>query len=153
MPEFIKVADLAEIAGEFVERAHKIVWCNVATVDGHGRPRSRVMHPVWEGTTGWITTRRGSPKTRQLAQHPFVSLAYVADIANAVYADCAAQWVDDPHERARVWALIAGLAPPVGFDPAPMYISPDDPGFGLLKLTPWRIELSALPDARRVWGR
>src|SRR5262245_61355308 len=40
--------------------AHRIVWASAATVDRHGRPRSRVLHPIWlwDGTelSGWIAT-------------------------------------------------------------------------------------------------
>ena len=35
--------------------------------------------------------------------------------------------------------------PPFGYDPATIYKGADHPGFGLLKLTPWRIELAILP--------
>ena len=35
-------------APAFVEMAHRIVWATVATVDERGRPRSRVLHPIWE---------------------------------------------------------------------------------------------------------
>ena len=151
MIELIKVASLAEIEQAFVERAHKAIWCSLATVDGQGRPRSRVVHPVWEGATGWLTTRRQSPKTKHLTRVPFVSVAYIADVANPTYADCHAEWVDDLAEKQRVWDWIAQTPPPLGFDPTPMYGSVDDAGFGLLKLTPWRIQLDSLPTERRVW--
>ncbi|MDT7578039.1 MAG: hypothetical protein QOH17_4372, partial [Pseudonocardiales bacterium] len=36
-----------DLAG-FVEIAHRIVWCTLATVDGPDRPRSRLVHPVWQ---------------------------------------------------------------------------------------------------------
>jgi hypothetical protein len=39
---------LAETAPAFVEMAHKIVWVSVATVDVQGRPRSRILHPIWQ---------------------------------------------------------------------------------------------------------
>ena len=39
--------ELAEVAPAFVEMAHRIVWCTAATVDSQGRPRSRILHPVW----------------------------------------------------------------------------------------------------------
>ena len=42
------MATLAEIAPKFVEMAHQIVWCTVATVDAKGRPRSRILHPIWQ---------------------------------------------------------------------------------------------------------
>lgn len=69
----------AEIEQEFVTRVHAAVWCNCATIDTRGRPRSRIVHPVWEGATGWITTRRSSPKVKHIAVNTFVSLAYIAD--------------------------------------------------------------------------
>ena len=39
---------LEDIAPKFVAMAHQIVWCTAATVDAKGRPRSRVLHPIWE---------------------------------------------------------------------------------------------------------
>ncbi len=33
---------------EFLDIAHRIVWASVATVDRRDRPRSRVLHPIWE---------------------------------------------------------------------------------------------------------
>ncbi|HLY28385.1 MAG TPA: pyridoxamine 5'-phosphate oxidase family protein [Aggregatilineales bacterium] len=151
MVAMIKIENLAEIQGEFVARAHSAIWCNVATVDAHGRPRSRILHPMWDGATGWITTRRHSPKAKHLAGTPFVSVAYIKDLAKPAYADCHAVWENDPAERKRVWELIGGTPEPLGFDPAPLYISYDHPEFGLLKLTPWRIEVPTLPTERRVW--
>lgn len=37
--------ELNAVAPAFVEMAHRIVWASVATVDGQGRPRSRILHP------------------------------------------------------------------------------------------------------------
>jgi hypothetical protein len=45
------------IEEEFASRTRRIVWCTVATVDEKGRPRTRILHPIWEGTAGWIATR------------------------------------------------------------------------------------------------
>ena len=42
------MAGFSETASAFVKMAHEIVWCNVATIDKKGRPRSRVLHPIWE---------------------------------------------------------------------------------------------------------
>ncbi|WP_198676050.1 hypothetical protein [Kribbella monticola] len=36
---------------EFRDRAHEIVWSTVATVGADHRPRSRILHPIWELTT------------------------------------------------------------------------------------------------------
>jgi hypothetical protein len=44
----VDMDELSATAGAFVAMAHRIVWCTVATVDSQGRPRSRVMHPIWE---------------------------------------------------------------------------------------------------------
>jgi general stress protein 26 len=145
----MKIATFAEIEAEFVERAHALVWCAAATVGADGRPRTRLLHPVWEGGTGWITTRRHSPKEADLARTPYVSLAYVTDVTCPIYADCEAVWEDDPATKRRVWNLIASLAPPLGFDPAPIYGSADDPNFGLLKLTPTSVRLTNVMEQDR----
>ena len=54
------MSSLELTAPPFVEMAHRIVWATVATVDGRGRPRGRILHPywVWDGTSlvGWIAT-------------------------------------------------------------------------------------------------
>ena len=149
----MRIAAFAEIEAEFVARAHRTVWCAAATVDARGRPTTRLLHPLWEGPTAWVTTLRGSPKAAHLARTPYVSLAYVADVWHPVYADCRAAWADDPAERRRVWGLFRAAPPPLGFDPAPVYGSPDDPGFGLLRLIPWRVRLAdtTAPDHYRVW--
>ncbi len=151
MVERLKAASFSEIESEFIARVHKVVWCNVATVDAQQRPRSRILHPIWEGSTGWITTRRHSPKAKHLAAHPHISLAYIADVAKPVYADCTAVWVDDLSAKQHVWDLLKNAPPPLGFDPAPIYERVDHPNFGLLKLTPWRIELATLPTESKVW--
>ena len=56
--------ELTSLAPDFVEAAHAIVYCSVATVDSapaYVLRRSRVMHPAcrrWDGQrlTGWLTT-------------------------------------------------------------------------------------------------
>lgn len=63
------VRSFSEIEAEFLERVYRMIWCNVATVDGRGRPRSRLLHPIWEGMTGWIATHRHSHKSRHLAHN------------------------------------------------------------------------------------
>ncbi|MCL4876893.1 MAG: pyridoxamine 5'-phosphate oxidase family protein [Anaerolineae bacterium] len=141
----MEVTDFSEIQEEFLRRVHSVVWCTMATLDTRNRPRSRILHPIWEGTTGWITTRRHSHKAKHLAHSPYVSLAYTADLAKPVYVDCVAEWVDDLDEKKRLWDLLLTTPPPLGFDPAPIYKSVDDSGFGLLKLTPWRIEVTNFP--------
>ena len=59
---------LDQIAPAFIEMAHSIVWASVATVDADSRPRSRILHPIWEwdGTDlfGWIATVPSPVKRR-----------------------------------------------------------------------------------------
>ena len=146
------VERFSEIEAEFIDRVHRIVWCNMATVDAKGRPRSRIVHPIWEGSTGWIATHRTSFKNRHLAANPYVSLAYTADIAQPVYADCIASWADDQSDKQRIWDLFTIAPEPLGYDPAPFFIAPDHPNFGVLKLTPWRIAVvTQSPPLALVW--
>jgi general stress protein 26 len=147
----IRVSSFANIEKEFIEQVHSIVWCSVATVDTQNRVRSRILHPLWEGSTGWIITRRNSLKAKHLAHNPFVSLAYIADIANPVYADCTAEWADELESKQRVWELFKTAPPPLGFDFGSIFPSANDPECGVLKLTPWRIELAHVPVNSRIW--
>lgn len=70
---------LESIAPAFVDMAHSIVWASVATVDAVGRPRTRILHPIWEwdGTDlfGWIATVPTPLKRAHLAAHPDVSVS------------------------------------------------------------------------------
>lgn len=153
MAQRIPIANFADIEAEFIQRAHTMVWCNVATLDIHNRPRSRILHPIWERATGWIITRRHSPKAKHLAHSPYVSLAYIADLAKPVYVDCTAEWADDLADKQHVWNLFLAAPPPLGYDPASILQSVDNPNYGLLKLTPWRIELADFPAQTQVWQK
>jgi hypothetical protein len=150
----MRVSTFAEIEDEFIARAHKMVWCNVATVDTQGRPHSRILHSIWDGPAGWIATRRHSPKARELEQNPHVSLAYIADVVRPAYADCLARWEDDLAAKRRVWDLFLASPAPLGYDPAPIFGALDAPDFGLLRLAPYAVELgdvSGQGERRIVW--
>jgi general stress protein 26 len=149
--DFIEIESFADIEAEFMERVHRVVWCSAATVDTKNRPRSRVWHTLWEGQVGWILTRRHTLKTKHLTQNPSISLGYVGEVWKPVYVDCTAEWADDLAEKTRVWDLFKNAPPPLGYDPAPIFIRPDDANFGVLRLTPWRIELATPPENRKVW--
>jgi uncharacterized pyridoxamine 5'-phosphate oxidase family protein len=156
--EALEVANFSDIEAEFIQRVHTMVWCSAATVDSRQRPRSRILHPIWEGATGWITTHRNSHKARHLAKNPYMSLAYIQSIHTPVYVDCKAEWVEDRDQKQRVWELFKTTPPPLGFDPAQDFISPGHEKFGLLKLTPWRIDLVSFPaesfeTGTQVWRR
>lgn len=142
----MEVATFAEIEDEFNRRVRRVVWCTVATVDRQGRPRSRILHPIWEGSTGWIATGRQSFKAKHLEHNPYVSLTYWDPQHEQIYADCKAEWVDDVAEKRRLWEVYKNTPPPLGYDLAMFWKSPEDPTLGMLKLTPWRIEVWALND-------
>ena len=64
---------MADVAFDDIETrlrliTDRIVWCTFATVDRSGKPRSRILHPIWEGPTGWIATGRRSHKENTLRQ-------------------------------------------------------------------------------------
>ncbi|NKB98121.1 MAG: pyridoxamine 5'-phosphate oxidase family protein [Pseudomonadales bacterium] len=147
---------LAEISAPFIEMAHKIVWCNVATVDKKGRPRSRVLHPIWEqtdaGLVGWIATGPTPTKVAHLEHSSFVSCNYWSPEQDTCVAECSAEWVTDAETKKYVWDSLKNGPEPVGYDPAmiPGWDNPDSPGYLPLKLTPWRIRV--MPGAAMLTG-
>ncbi len=145
------VASFDDIAEEFEKRVRAIVWCTVATVDRAGKPRTRVLHPNWEGTTGWIATGRHSHKEKHLANNPNVSLSYWDQSQAIVYAECVAEWADDQATKQRIWDFFKSNPEPYGYDPAIIWKNGPDENFGVLKLTPSRIEIAGLAEQSRVW--
>jgi general stress protein 26 len=153
----METSDFSEIQQEFDARVNKIVWCTVTTVDRAGRPRSRILHPIWEDTTGWIATGRQTLKTKHLAMNNNVALSYWDSDHKQIYVECKASWDDDLSQKKRIWELFKSTPAPLGYDPAMIWPGgPDDPAFGILKLDPWRIELSSIMEmaqgqAPQVW--
>lgn len=143
--EYMEVNSFSEIEDEFMARVRRIAWCTVATVDRAGRPRTRILHPIWEGSTGWIATGPESHKAKHLAKNPYVSLSYWDPKHEQVYVDAKAEWVSDAATKRRIWDLYKNTPPPLGYDPAIIWKGGvEDPGYGLLKITPWRVELFGL---------
>jgi len=127
-----------------MEIAHATVWCAMTTVDAQGRPRSRVVHPVWtfDGSelTGWLTTRRSPVKTAHPARTPFVSLAYIGAGTDFAYFDCKAEWVTEA-EKALCWEAFLEAPEPARYDPATIW--PEGPAAGTfeaLRFTPYRVQ-------------
>jgi general stress protein 26 len=141
----------SDIENEFLARIRSAIYCCVATIDALGRPRTRVMHRVWDGLVGWVITDPKSLKMRHLAQNPYVSIAYVADVKKPVYVECMGVHVDDPAEKERIWQLYKEIEPPLGFDPEPYYGTTANPLYGLLRFEPTRIELAELGGKSLVW--
>ena len=151
----MRIYSFAEIEEEFITRVHSMVWCCAATLDTQNRLRSRILHPMWQGSTGWIATRRHSLKEKHLAHNPHMSLAYITDMAKPVYVDCTAAWADDMVSKQGVWEMFRTAAAPLGYDPGTIWESAGDADYGVLKLRPWRIELFDIANRenRKVWVR
>jgi hypothetical protein len=137
------------VQNAFVAVAHRIVWCTVATVDRHNRPRSRVLHPYWEqdgdAITGWITTRPTPLKVAHLAHSPFASCSYWDATQDVAVAECRAEWVEDVAVKAHAWALFRAAAEPLGHDPYAIWPDgPENPDAGVLRLRPWRLRVAGM---------
>jgi general stress protein 26 len=117
--------------------AHRIVWCAVATVGADGRPHTRVLHPIWEwdgsDLTGWIATSPLSPKAKDLAAQPAISLTYWAPNHDTCSADCDTSWDSSDEALAAGWDRFANGPAPVGYDPS----------IGILRLTPTWLRVMA----------
>ena len=142
------MTELADIARAFVEVAHRIVWASVATVDASNRPRSRVLHPIWEvvdgDLVGWIATGPTPAKVAHLEHSPYVSVNYWDAQHDVATAECAATWHHDDETCVRVWNLFADGPEPVGYDPAmipPWKDGPTSPAFAALRLSPWHLRV------------
>jgi hypothetical protein len=141
------MTELAVVAPAFVEMAHRIVWCTVATTSADGTPRTRILHPIWEwdgsSLTGWIATSPLSPKAADLAGTPAVSLTYWDPTHDTCTADCDAEWETTNVARQVGWDRFAHGPAPVGYDPSiiPAWSDPRVPAFGILRLTPRRLRV------------
>ncbi len=142
------MSSIAEVAPAFVEVAHRIVWATVATVDAENRPRSRVLHPIWEFAddrlVGWIGTGPTPVKVANLDHSPFVSVSYWDAQQDVATAECRATWHHDDDTCAEVWDRFASTPEPLGYDPAmipPWKDGPTSPAFSVLRLDPWRLRV------------
>jgi len=151
------MATLDIIAPAFVEMAHRIVWCVAATTDPRGRPRTRVLHPIWEWDgaelTGWIATSPLSPKAHDLTAMPRVSLTYWHPSQDTCTADCSAEWQTSDEARAEGWRRFAEGPEPVGYDPSgiPPWTDPTALAFGILRVVPDRLRV--MPGSLMATGQ
>tara|TARA_R110002072_G_scaffold7773_4_gene41505 strand:+ start:2842 stop:3324 length:483 start_codon:yes stop_codon:yes gene_type:complete len=138
---------LQQAAEAFVAMAHRIVWCNAASVDVEGRPRSRVLHPIWDWDgkqlTGWIATSPTATKRQHFQAHPYLSLNYWHPDQDTCVAECRAQWAFDVETKRAIWEKFKAAPEPVGYDPAivPAWAAPEADNFAVIKLEPWRLRV------------
>jgi hypothetical protein len=151
------VTSLEQVAPAFVGMAHSIVWASVATVDAKGRPRTRILHPIWQwdgaALVGWIATEPTPLKRAHLAAHPDISISYWTTNHDTCSAECRADWVFDDEGRTAVWNMFKNGPAPVGYDPAviPQWAGgPTSDAFAALRLTPWRLRL--MPGTELING-
>ena len=141
------MADFSETASAFVKMAHEIVWCNVATIDKKGRPRSRVLHPIWElkgeELVGWIATGPTRTKKEHLRISAYVSCNYWAKNQDTCLAECHVSWVEEPEAKQVIWDKFVNGPAPVGYDPSmiPGWESAASENFAGLRLDPWRLRV------------
>ena len=139
---------LERVAPAFVAMAHSIVWASCATVDADSRPRSRILHPIWEwhGTDlfGWIATVPSPVKRAHLEVNPQMAVSYWAPSQDTCSAECLVEWYTDDETRTAVWEKFATGPEPVGYDPRiiPQWADgPTSPQFAVLRLAPYRLRV------------
>lgn len=144
------VATLATVAPAFVEMANRMVYCTLATVDRRGRPRSRMVHAMWEwdGTSlvGWVGSLVTPMKRAHLDRNPYVSCNFWDGVEayDTCTAECRAELLLDARGRREGWERFKSTPPPLGYDPAtiPQWAAgPDSPAWGVLRLRPWHLRV------------
>ena len=142
-------AEFDELEEDFLRITAQTVFCVATTVDAHGRPRGRVLHPVFvvaDGRPlGWALTGRTPLKSRHLAANPHMSCSYWTPSHDTVLIDCVAGWVEDADEKRRVWELFRDAPKPLGWgaDGLAGY-GPErwlSAVFTPLRLQPWRVQV------------
>jgi hypothetical protein len=153
------VASFAAIEDAFLATVRRTVYCTMVTVDRRGRPRARVVLPVWEVAggrpVGWLATYRTPVKAAHLAHNPHTTYAYWHPEQDAAFVDSVSSWADDAPTAHRVWELYrAGSPPGVGYDPRSFWSrGPADPEYRVLRIDPWRIQVVRGADlTSRVWS-
>ena len=142
------MSDLATTAPAFVEMAHRIVWCSVASVDERDRPRSRILHPIWEWDgsmlEGRIATSPTPVKRAHLERSPYLSCSYWTPDHDTCIAECHATWAFDDATCIETWDRFKHGPAPVGYDPGsipPWAGGPTSDAFAVLQLQPWRLRV------------
>ncbi|MFI6642200.1 pyridoxamine 5'-phosphate oxidase family protein [Streptomyces sp. NPDC050504] len=164
-----RTGSFAELRDEFFATVREVKYATMVTLDRQNRPRARVLFPVWEEPeeaegmegaedrpVGWLASYRTPVKAAHLAHSPHTTYSYWSPRQNAAHVDALSAWADDPADKLRAWRLYERGGPPgVGYDPARYWPGgPDDPGFHVIRIDPWRIQVVRGTDLRgRIWQR
>ncbi|GAA4093228.1 pyridoxamine 5'-phosphate oxidase family protein [Nonomuraea soli] len=149
--------NFSEIEEDFNAYVGRTNYATMVTVDNKGRPRTRVLIPVWETVEGeplgWLATYRTPVKAAHIAGNPHVNFSYLGRGLNSVAIDAVAGWVDDRETKAHVWGLYERTSPlGAGYPLGNFWRSPDDPKLHVMRLEPWRIQLVRGSDLlSRIW--
>jgi uncharacterized pyridoxamine 5'-phosphate oxidase family protein len=141
--------DFFELEEDFLRITAETVFCTATTVDEQGRPRSRILHPIFvvrdRLPIGWALTGRTPLKTRHLAANPHLSCSYWTPSHDTVFIDCIATWEEGERENEQVWELFLNTPEPLGWGPDGLAgYGPDkwrNPIFTPLRLEPWRVQV------------
>ncbi|MEV4059895.1 pyridoxamine 5'-phosphate oxidase family protein [Nonomuraea dietziae] len=149
----------SEIQDAFEAYIGDIVYATMTTVDKKGRPRARVLIPIWEVVDGeplgWLATYKTPVKASHLAGNPHTTFSYWTPRQNAVSVDTVAEWVEDIEVKRRVWDLYRRTSPRgAGYDLGNFWTSPGDPKLHVLRLEPWRVQVIRGTDLRsQIWKK
>jgi general stress protein 26 len=146
----MSMSALEDTAPTFQRVAHRIVWATLATVDRRGRPRSRLVHPLWEWDgeqlVGWVGSIVTPMKTAHLERTPYASVNYWDPEHDVATAECRAELRLDDASCTELWEKFKREDPPLGYDGAEIGVpaweaGPTSPAFGALRLDPWRVRV------------
>ncbi len=94
----MRVSDIEAIGRALSPRTY------LATVGHSGEPHVVPVHPGWEGSTIWIMTGATAVKTRNISQHPRVSMHWETnDVGDGLLVWGNAAIHSDEATKARLW--------------------------------------------------
>ncbi|NIY69785.1 pyridoxamine 5'-phosphate oxidase family protein [Streptomyces malaysiensis] len=110
------------VESEFFQYISDIAYATMITVDKKGRPRARILLPIWEVVdgrpVGWLAAYKTPVKSAHLANNPHTTYSYWNPRQNAVFIDSVSRWVEDEPTKRHAWELYRKGSPPgVGYDP------------------------------------
>lgn len=143
--------DFDTVAAAFTQMANRIIYCTLTTVDRRDRPRSRMVHTMWDWDgvtlTGWVGSLITPLKQAHLANNPYVSCTFWQgpEAYDTCTAECRAELLVDEASKRDGWRRFAETPPPLGYEPdavLPEWAEgPMAPSWGLIKLEPWHLHV------------